>query len=587
MSSTYGLFCPLLLSLLLFSSSASALTSHLNRIPRLRIARDSFLQDSGSAVSESVLNESQTFFFDQTLDHFNYRPESYVTFKHKYVINFKYWGGANSSAPIFAFLGGEEPLAQDIPVVGFLTDNAPRFKALILYIEHRFYGESIPFGLSLEEALNNSNIRGHFNSAQTLVDYAEVIIHVKRMLNAQKSPVIVMGGSYGGSKLLRYKWPHFNMIKFNYHMRLFFMDNYYVPFILKKEEEKKQFCYDHLQPFTRTSRGSHVSLSLSLSLSMTTLNYFIDLFDSVLAAWFRLKYPHIALGAFASSAPILLPVNFTPHYGYYTIVSKGFRETSETCYETIKRSWSEIDRVASKQHGLQYLSETFNTCEPLSNASELKDYLISMYAAAAQYNDPFTTPVAKLCDAVNSNGSSSILNKIFAGVVASKRNSTNSSCYDITPPRNASQTTLGWPWQTCSDLIITLARNNKTMFQPDKDTLHSYIEYCKSSYGVAPRPNWISTYYGGQDIKLILQRFGSNIIFSNGLKDPYSNGGVLANISDTIVTIYTVKGSHCLDITAASKKDPDWLVKQREAEVETMERWIHVYHDDLKKLRDS
>ncbi|PKI78794.1 hypothetical protein CRG98_000861, partial [Punica granatum] len=267
MSSTYGLFGPLLLSLLLFSSSTSA--SHLNRIPSLRIAPDSFLQDSGNAVTESILNETQTFFFDQTLDHFNYMPESYATFKHKYVINFKYWGGANSSAPIFAFLGGEEP--------------------------HRFYGESIPFGLSLEEALNNSNTRGHFNSAQTLADYAE--------------------------------------------------------------------------------------------------------------------------------------------------------ETSETCYETIKRSWSAIDRVASKQHGLQYLTETFNTCEPLSNASELKDYLISMYATAAQYNDPFTTPVAKLCDAVNSNGSSSILNKIFAGVVATMGNSTNSSCYDITPPRNASQTTLGWSWQ--------------------------------------------------------------------------------------------------------------------------------------------
>ncbi|XP_031401896.1 lysosomal Pro-X carboxypeptidase-like [Punica granatum] len=503
MSSTYGLFGPLLLSLLLFSSSTSA--SHLNRIPSLRIAPDSFLQDSGNAVTESILNETQTFFFDQTLDHFNYMPESYATFKHKYVINFKYWGGANSSAPIFAFLGGEEPVAQDIPAVGFLTDNAPRFKALILYIEHRFYGESIPFGLSLEEALNNSNTRGHFNSAQTLADYAEVIIHVKRMLNAQKSPVIVMGGSYGG----------------------------------------------------------------------------------MLAAWFRLKYPHIALGAFASSAPILLPVNFTPHYGYYTIVSKGFRETSETCYETIKRSWSAIDRVASKQHGLQYLTETFNTCEPLSNASELKDYLISMYATAAQYNDPFTTPVAKLCDAVNSNGSSSILNKIFAGVVATMGNSTNSSCYDITPPRNASQTTLGWSWQNCSDIIMPLARNNKTMFQPDSDTLHNYIEYCKRSYGIAPRPHWISTYYGGQDIKLTLQRFGSNIIFSNGLKDPFSNGGVLANISDTIVAVYTAKGSHCLDLIAASAKDPDWLVKQRETEVEIMGRWIHVYYNDLKELQDS
>ncbi|PKI78793.1 hypothetical protein CRG98_000860 [Punica granatum] len=134
---------------------------------------------------------------------------------------------------------------------------------------------------------------------------------------------------------------------------------------------------------------------------------------------------------------------------------------------------------------------------------------------------------------------------------------------------------------------MPLARNNKTMFQPDSDTLHNYIEYCKRSYGIAPRPHWISTYYGGQDIKLTLQRFGSNIIFSNGLKDPFSNGGVLANISDTIVAVYTAKGSHCLDLIAASAKDPDWLVKQRETEVEIMGRWIHVYYNDLKELQDS
>lgn len=28
-----------------------------------------------------------------------------------------------------------------------------------------------------------------------------------------------------------------------------------------------------------------------------------------------------------------------------------------------------------------------------------------------------------------------------------------------------------------------------------------------------------------QEVKLILQKFGSNIIFSNGLSDPYSVGG--------------------------------------------------------------
>ncbi|OWM90934.1 lysosomal Pro-X carboxypeptidase-like [Punica granatum] len=511
MSSTYCHF-PLLLSLLLLSAAVSA-APHLNRIPKLSLLREiSFLQDSRSTVTESVINDENCLaernsencisFFNQTLDHFNYRPESYTTFKHKYVINFKYWGGANSSAPIFAYLGAEGPLAQDIPVVGFLTDNAPQFKALILYIEHRFYGDSIPYNLSLAEALNNTDTRGYFNSAQALADYATVITHVKRKLGVHKSPVIVVGGSYGG----------------------------------------------------------------------------------MLASWFRLKYPHIALGALASSAPILLPVNFTLRYGYYTIVSNVFQEISQTCYETINISWSQIDQLASTSHGLQNLSETFKTCRPLKCASELKNYLINMYIDLAQYNNPFKNQVAKLCDVMNSNPSLPTLEKIFAGVVATYG---NVKCYVNATSNDPS----GWSWQICSDIMMPLACNNETMFQPYEWTLRSHKNDCKSLYGVAPRPHWISTYYGGQDIKLILQRFGSNIIFSNGLKDPFSSGGVLTNISDTIVAVYTAEGSHCLDLhpksTNVSDPDPYWLVKQRETEVEIMEKWISTYYDDLKKLQDN
>ncbi|KAJ6868031.1 hypothetical protein NC651_033162 [Populus alba x Populus x berolinensis] len=46
------------------------------------------------------------------------------------------------------------------------------------------------------------------------------------------------------------------------------------------------------------------------------------------------------------------------------------------------------------------------------------------------------------------------------------------------------------------------------------------------------------------DRKLVLERFGSNIIFSNGLGDPFSNGGVLENISDSIVAVNTVEGAY-------------------------------------------
>ena len=56
----------------------------------------------------------------------------------------------------------------------------------------------MPFG-SREEALKNASTIGYFNSAQAIADYAEVIIDIKKTLHAKKSPVIVIGGSYGGS----------------------------------------------------------------------------------------------------------------------------------------------------------------------------------------------------------------------------------------------------------------------------------------------------------------------------------------------------------------------------------------------------
>ena len=39
-----------------------------------------------------------------------------------------------------------------------------------------------------------------------------------------------------------------------------------------------------------------------------------------LAAWFRLKYPHLAYGAVASSAPILAKMNFQGSHTYYHIL---------------------------------------------------------------------------------------------------------------------------------------------------------------------------------------------------------------------------------------------------------------------------
>ncbi|TYI80501.1 hypothetical protein E1A91_D05G091700v1 [Gossypium mustelinum] len=490
--------------LLLFSLiSLSYVSGTQFSLPRLGALRRTIRNKLDIESISSLSKDFKTFFYSQTLDHFNYKPESFTSFQQRYVINSKYWGGANTSSPILVYFGAEESLDYDLSGIGFLTDNAPRFKALLVYIEHRFYGKSIPCG-SREAALRNASIRGYFTSAQAIADYAAVILHIKKTFFAKNSPVIVIGGSYGG----------------------------------------------------------------------------------MLAAWFRLKYPHVALGALASSAPILYFDELAPHVGYYAIVTKDFKETSESCYETIRKSWDEIDKVASKSNGLSILSMKFKTCEKLKRSFDLKDFLDSIYSEVAQYDHPPSYPLNIICRGIDgAPKGTDILGRIFAGVVAYMG---NNSCYDMNEfNRPNDETYIGWRWQTCSEMVMPIGHeNNDSMFPPSPFNLTKFIRKCKSLFGVRPRPHWVTTYYGGHDLKLILHRFASNIIFSNGLRDPYSSGGVLENISDSVVAVYTVNGSHCLDILPEKKSDPVWLIKQRKTEVGIIESWISKYYTDLIMFRD-
>ena len=64
--------------------------------------------------------------------------------------------------------------------------------------------------------------------------------------------------------------------------------------------------------------------TVTLRASLTTYIYLF--FFTVLASWFRLKYPHVTLGALASSAPILYFDDIvSPETGYYSIASRDFR----------------------------------------------------------------------------------------------------------------------------------------------------------------------------------------------------------------------------------------------------------------------
>lgn len=120
-----------------------------------------------------------------------------------------------------------------------MWDIAEELGALLVFAEHRYYGESMPFGnesYSVSKALlivSNSLVRccfcyidflrtstclfqnakylNYLTSEQALADFAVLIKYLKKTLaGAQNSPIIAIGGSYGGmlAAWLRMKYPN-------------------------------------------------------------------------------------------------------------------------------------------------------------------------------------------------------------------------------------------------------------------------------------------------------------------------------------------------------------------------------------------
>jgi lysosomal Pro-X carboxypeptidase len=89
------------------------------------------------------------------------------------------------------------------------TTLAEEFGGLVVFAEHRYFGESFPF--SKEEAFLPDNVR-YLTVEQVMMDYVDLVKHIKYTYACEDCPVIVFGGSYGGmlAAWLRFKHPaHF------------------------------------------------------------------------------------------------------------------------------------------------------------------------------------------------------------------------------------------------------------------------------------------------------------------------------------------------------------------------------------------
>ncbi|GCB60342.1 hypothetical protein scyTo_0003918 [Scyliorhinus torazame] len=390
-------------------------------------------------------------------------------------------------------------LSRGHGIWGFMWEISKELEAMLVFAEHRYYGESMPFG---DKSFSNLKNLNYFTSEQALADFAVLIRNLKQTIHgAQTSPVIAIGGSYGG----------------------------------------------------------------------------------MLAAWFRMKYPNIIVGALAASAPIWLFENLTACGDFNTIVTNDFLKSGKGCSESIRNSWDAINKLSSTAEGLNFLSHALHLCSPLqaSDVASFKSWLSNTWVNLAMVDYPYAAdflqplpawPIKVVCSFLKdpSLPAKSLMQNIFQALNVYFNYTGNAQCLNISQTATSNLDDQGWYYQTCTEMVMPSCSDGvKDMFEPVPWNLQQYSDNCKKDWGLRPRPDWITTVYGGEKISS-----HSNIVFSNGGLDPWASGGVTKSISDTLIAIIIPEGAHHLDLRSRNDKDPISVQKARALEVEYIKKWI-------------
>ncbi|XP_015100166.1 lysosomal Pro-X carboxypeptidase isoform X1 [Vicugna pacos] len=490
----------LLLLLLVFLTHGAA-----TPVPPALRALSNLHMSTSFKYRPTVALEYSIHYIQQKVDHFGFNTDK--TFKQRYLIADKHWKKDGGS--ILFYTGNEGDIIWFCNNTGFMWDVAEELKAMLVFAEHRYYGESLPFG---SNSFKDSKHLNFLTSEQALADFAKLIKYLKRTIpGAKNQPVIALGGSYGG----------------------------------------------------------------------------------MLAAWFRMKYPHIVVGALASSAPIWQFENIVPCGVFMKAVTTDFRKSGPNCSESIHRSWDAISRLAKKGTGLRWLSEALHLCTPLTNSQDvqhLKDWISETWVNLAMVDYPYESnflqplpawPIKVVCQYLKnpSVSDSLLLQNIFQALNVYYNYSGQVRCLNISETATSSLGAQGWSYQACTEMVMPFCSNGiDDMFEPRSWNLKDYSDECFKLWGVRPRPSWITTMYGGKNISS-----HTNIIFSNGELDPWSGGGVTKNITDTLVAIVIPDGAHHLDLRANNAFDPTSVLLARSLEVRYMKQWIKDFYASLGK----
>ena len=144
-------------------------------------------------------------------------------------------------------------------------------------------------------------------------------------------------------------------------------------------------------------------------------------------------------------------------------------------------------------------------------------------------------------------------------------------CYEL-PATDPFFDGLQWDYQWCTQLLpeelFFPMRGDVDMFFPRDFTSKAFLQqHCGAKYNVSPLSDWIPASYGSAYA-------GTNVVFSNGLFDPWSSAGVLNVSHPSVVVVIIPEGAHHIDLFFSNDLDPDSVRAARAAEIAAIRSWL-------------
>ena len=465
----------------------------------------SLLLSYSAAAAAAASPPYETRWFTQSLTH---AAGDDRTFQQKYLVSEAHVGrGTHPSpalgacpGPVLFYSGNEGPIEAFWGSNGFMESYlAPKWGALVVMAEARYYGASLPFG---NASFTPENVEW-LTTALILADYARLLTTLKSTTLARYAacPVVSFGGSYGAT----------------------------------------------------------------------------------LTTFLRLTYPDVVAGALAASAPI----------GYYdkdrwadhgvtaftwsAIVERAYGTASPACLADIAETNAALDAATPAA-----LVALFHLCDESALGPTRAALFQYALESLPQLDYPHAVgaipawPVNHTCGLLGDAATDAARLDAAAAVTKFVLGTGGAECFAalVEGPGGVPGDGPGpdaWGYQSCTETLHEFS--SKSPVRDYAFDLASQTSLCESLWAdTAPDPRALADAYGGYAIPAKV----TNVIFSNGLRDPWHGGGFYASPDAHPTNVFCTMpdGAHHGDLRAPEPDDPPDIKACRALEERTIAAWI-------------